>query len=387
MSGKYGKDANNAGQDVAVGVNDNTVFLVKDLTSASTNPTYTAYTGKQNVPSMTNAKVCYLAVGNYATVVLVTDYDLASNTFNAYVDTNVAYTGRQTALGYEFNVYPVGSDTAKQVYYSSATLPMKWANGTAVPAGRDGIFTFVVDSKGVVQSVTSLVVTEINLGAAGWGVEYGTKANDLWDRNFVKTNAGSNMYCDADLHNATNANTYWVDGATYFDVSYDAAGNMLSLKQVNGYQDIDWSSKNVQVLVSYTLVGDVKQAKYVYVIDQAGNNPSDAITTNADIAAAGCEVGKYVQDVAFTATFTDNKGVVTNVSIPKSSVTWNYYPTGSANGDVATPTTIFNNGNSYYATFTLDAPLGTELKTVTASTWNAAHVSLNGNVVTYWFQF
>ena len=387
MSGKYGRTTTNAGQDVAVGVNDNTVFLVKDLTSASTNPTYTAYTGKQNVPSMTNAKVCYLAVGNYATVVLVTDYDLDSNTFNAYVDANVAYTGRQNELGYEFNVYPVGSDTAKQVYYSAASLPMKYANGTDVPAGRDGIFTFVVDSKGVVQSVTALVVTEINLGAAGWGVEYGTKANDLWDRNFVKTNAGSNMYCDADLYNATNANTYWVDGATYFDVSYDAAGNMLSLKQVNGYQDIDWSSKNVQVLVSYTLVGDVKQAKYVYVIDQAGNNPSDDITTNADIAAAGCEVGKYVQDVAFTATFTDSKGVVTNVSIPKSSVTWNYYPTGSANGNVATSTTIFNNGNSYYATFTLDAPLGTELKTVTASTWNAAHVSLNGNVVTYWFQF
>ncbi len=387
MSGKYGKTDSNAGQDVAVGINDNTVFLVKDLTSASTNPTYTVYTGKQNVPSMTNAKVCYLAVGNYATVVLVTSYDLASNTFNAYVDASATYTGRQTDLGYEFNVYPVGSETAKQVYYPTASLPMKWADGTAVPAGRDGIFTFVVDSKGVVQSVTALVATEINLGAAAWGVEYGTKANDLWDRNFVKTNAGSNMYCDADLSNATNANTYWVDGATYFDVSYDAAGNMLSLKQVNGYQDIDWSSKNVQVLVSYTLVGAVKQAKYVYVIDQAGKDASSDITTTADIAAAGCEVNKYVQDVAFTATFTDSKGVVTNVSIPKSSVTWKVYPAGSATGIVADATTIFNNGNSYYATFTLDAPLGTELKTVTASTWNAAHVSLNGNVVTYWFQF
>ena len=381
MSGKYGKTTTNAGQDVAVGVNDNTVFLVKDLTSASTNPTYTAYTGKQNVPSMTNAKVCYLAVGNYATVVLVTDYDLDSNTFNAYVDANVAYTGRQNELGYEFNVYPVGSDTAKQVYYSAASLPMKYANGTAVPAGRDGIFTFVVDSKGVVQSVTALVVTEINLGAAGWGVEYGTKANDLWDRNFVKTNAGSNMYCDADLHNATNANTYWVDGATYFDVSYDAAGNMLSLKQVNGYQDIDWSSKNVQVLVSYTLVGDVKQAKYVYVIDQAGSNPSDDVTLNpATVKAAGIEPNKFVNNVVFSVAGTDSKGNPATAAV--SNVVWYTYTNGQATK--CDNLTQFASGVTYMAQFEVTAPLGVELKSVT-SEWADATATLNGNTVTYQF--
>ena len=381
MSGKYGKTTTNAGQDVAVGVNDKTVFLVKDLTSASTNPTYTAYTGKQTVPSMTNAKVCYLAVGNYATVVLVTDYDLDSNTFNAYVDANVVYTGRQTALGYEFNVYPVGSDTAKQVYYSAASLPMKWANGTDVPAGRDGIFTFVVDSKGVVQSVTALVVTEINLGAAGWGVEYGTKANDLWDRNFVKTNAGSNMYCDADLHNATNANTYWVDGATYFDVSYDAAGNMLSLKQVNGYQDIDWSSKNVQVLVSYTLVGDVKQAKYVYVIDQAGSNPSDDVTLNqATVKAAGIEPNKFVNNVVFSVVGTDSKGNPATAAV--SNVVWYTYTNGQATK--CDNLTQFASGVTYMAQFEVTAPLGVELKSVT-SEWADATATLNGNTVTYQF--
>ena len=381
MSGKYGKTTTNAGQDVAVGVNDNTVFLVKDLTSASTNPTYTAYTGKQNVPSMTNAKVCYLAVGNYATVVLVTDYDLDSNTFNAYVDANVAYTGRQNELGYEFNVYPVGSDTAKQVYYSAASLPMKYANGTDVPAGRDGIFTFVVDSKGVVQSVTALVVTEINLGAAGWGVEYGTKANDLWDRNFVKTNAGSNMYCDADLHNATNANTYWVDGATYFDVSYDAAGNMLSLKQVNGYQDIDWSSKNVQVLVSYTLVGDVKQAKYVYVIDQAGSNPSDDVTLNpATVKAAGIEPNKFVNNVVFSVVGTDSKGNPATAAV--SNVVWYTYTNGQATK--CDNLTQFASGVTYMAQFEVTAPLGVELKSVT-SEWADATATLNGNTVTYQF--
>ena len=381
MSGKYGKTTTSAGQDVAVGVNDNTVFLVKDLTSASTNPTYTAYTGKQNVPSMTNAKVCYLAVGNYATVVLVTDYDLDSNTFNAYVDANVAYTGRQNELGYEFNVYPVGSDTAKQVYYSAASLPMKYANGTDVPAGRDGIFTFVVDSKGVVQSVTALVVTEINLGAAGWGVEYGTKANDLWDRNFVKTNAGSNMYCDADLYNATNANTYWVDGATYFDVSYDAAGNRLSLKQVNGYQDIDWSSKNVQVLVSYTLVGDVKQAKYVYVIDQAGSNPSDDVTLNpATVKAAGIEPNKFVNNVVFSVAGTDSKGNPATAAV--SNVVWYTYTNGQATK--CDNLTQFASGVTYMAQFEVTAPLGVELKSVT-SEWADATATLNGNTVTYQF--
>ena len=156
---------------------------------------------------------------------------------------------------------------------------------------------------------------------------------------------------------------------------------MLSLKQVNGYQDIDWSSKNVQVLVSYTFVGDVKQAKYVYVIDQAGSNPSDDVTLNpATVKAAGIEPNKFVNNVVFSVAGTDSKGNPATAAV--SNVVWYTYTNGQATK--CDNLTQFASGVTYMAQFEVTAPLGVELKSVT-SEWADATATLNGNTVTYQF--
>ena len=104
------------------------------------------------------------------------------------------------------------------------------------------------------------------------------------------------MYCDT-TPNASKENTYWVDEATYIEVSYDSAYNMTGIKKVGGYQDIDWTAKP-QVLVGYKMVGDVKQAQYVYVINVAAGAAAD-ITSTPAVFADGIVKGQRILSTVF----------------------------------------------------------------------------------------
>ena len=357
----------------AVGINDATVFLVKDLKTG----VYTAYTGKQNVPSMTDATVCYVTSGNYATLVAVTDYKLASNTFNAYVDASAIYTGRYNELGYQFAIYPEGTNDVKYVYSAQPNLPLTWADGTTV--NRDGIYSFTVDSKDVVVSAkavlatasTSVIGSEVDVNGYVGG-------SYKWDRNYVQANTGNTMYCDKTV-NASKENTYWVDEATYIEVSYDSAYNMTGIKKVGGYQDIDWTAKP-QVLVGYKMVGDVKQAQYVYVINVAAGAAAD-ITSTPAVFANGIDKGQRILSTVFTVKGEDS--LHNAVNVPVSNVAWSRVVDGKAEA-VTNPLDEFASNVKYVATFTVTAPYGVKLVGVT-SNWPDAQVTLNGTTVTYEF--
>ena len=367
MSGKNGQN-----EDVVVGINDATVFLVKDLNTG----VYTAYTGKQNVPSMDKATVCYLTSGNYATLVVVTGYELASNTFDAYVDDDAVYTGKYTTLGYQFKVYPVGSDEAKYVYYSASSLPLKY-NGNAYQ--RDGIFTFTVDSKDVVQTAKAVLFTDHSVNAAVDTGAYADSNSYKWDRNVVSSNGGNNMYCGSG-----NANTYWVDEATYVEVSYDSNWKMTGIKAYEAsetaYQNFDWS-EHPQVLVGYKTVGGVKQAAYVYVINVEGAADAD-VTSNATVYAAGIDKGQFVLSTKFTVSGTDTLGNAVTVGV--SNVKWYTIDAQGESHEVTSTIDQFASNVKYVATFTVTAPYGVELTGVT-SNWADAAASLNGTTVTYQF--
>ena len=357
----------------AVGINDATVFLVKDLKTG----VYTAYTGKQNVPSMTDATVCYVTSGNYATLVAVTDYKLASNTFNAYVDASAIYTGRYNELGYQFAIYPEGTNDVKYVYSAQPNLPLTWADGTTV--NRDGIYSFTVDSKDVVVSAkavlatasTSVIGSEVDVNGYVGG-------SYKWDRNYVQANTGNTMYCDKTV-NASKENTYWVDEATYIEVSYDSAYNMTGIKKVGGYQDIDWTAKP-QVLVGYKMVGDVKQAQYVYVINVAAGAAAD-ITSTPAVYADGIVKGQRILSTVFTVKGEDS--LHNAVNVPVSNVAWSRVVNGKAEA-VTNPLDEFASNVKYVATFTVTAPYGVKLAGVT-SDWHDAQATLNGTTVTYEF--
>ena len=363
----------------SVGINDSTVFVVKDADEY----TYTTYVGKENVPSMTGAKVCYIAEGNYATFVVVTEYALDSNTFAAYVDVDAAATGRQTDLGYAFTVYKVGEDTATTVYYGTTGLPLNFAN--------DGIYSFTVNEK--MQLVDN---NGLAYGEAGAGTIQGTIIMDVlmngnttpdvsgthsfdgytWDRNFTKSNDGNNMYVTSD-----NANTYWVDNAQYILVSYDSNGKMTDIETA-AYSDVTWSETQ-QVLVAYKTVNTVKQAAYVYVIDQAEAPAVTPTTGNIQVKTLNNSVaaGSQLKNVEFEVSTTVS-GASQNLTI--TSVTWER---ADEHGDWQTCSSdsIIVAGETYRATITVTAPDGVQLSDTISATWDSATASINGNVITYQF--
>jgi len=385
MSGT--NEANNTA--IAVGINDTTVFLVKGADG-----TYTTYTGKDNVPSMTKAKVCYLASGNYATLVVVSESSLASNTFDAYVDADASFTGYSVGgLGYAFTVYKEGSDEATTIYYGQTSLPL-YLNGRPL-ANRDGVYTFTVNSKNQLVDANGLaygatgagtisaelvIANELNAVTGSADAAGRTGKSYTWDRTYILTNDGNNMY-----RAANNTDTYWVNNATYFEVSYNTAGAMTGLKKVDSYQSIDWTSRNVQVLVAYKTVANVKQAQYVYVINQSSNNNTTVPTASLSVDIQGIVRGQRIDATATTVTGT--YGSAQNVSVPVVSTVWYRYNadgtrTACAAGDV------FANGQSYVAEITVAAPAnGVELGTTVTTVWNQASATISGNVISYTFSF
>ena len=131
-----------------VNTNDNTVFFVKDLLTGK----YTKYEGKNSVPAMTGADVCYLVGANgYASVVVVYNYKLASNSFVAYVQHGTVSTVEtiNNVQYYTYNVYKLGETEPTKVYYRTNSI---FSNVGSV----DGFRVFTVSTNNVVESVTLL---------------------------------------------------------------------------------------------------------------------------------------------------------------------------------------------------------------------------------------
>ena len=380
MSGK-----NSAGQTVYVSVNNNTVFLVK-----GSNGVYTAYTGKANVPSMSKATVCYVTNGNYASLVVVSESSLASNTFDAYVDNDGQYTGNDT-LGYRFNVYKVGSDKVSYIYYGLPTLPLEWT--------ADGIYEFTVNSKdqivdangnaygdtgfSAVEAVgKTVILTDFAVGASG---HIGRKGVDYsWDRAFTVT---SNLNNDGETLFVRNSqdDTYSISTDTkYFVASYSNSKVFEGLKAAE-YSDIDWRASGLQLLVGYeTDSNGVKMAKYVYVIDVAGAASTD-VTAAPVVKADGIVKDKFIKDVVFTVEGTDSNGNAVTVPV-SSDVSWSYYDSENHAHKIG-DLDQFASNVKYVATFTVTAPYGVKLTGVTSGWPEGATVSLSGNTVTYTVQY
>lgn len=241
--------------------NDSTVFLVKQADG-----TYTTYVGKNNVPSMTNATICYLTSGGYATVVLVTEYTVAANTFVAYVSDN-AYTGRVTGLGNEYVVWKADG-TATYVYAATNTL---------LEGKPEGWYTLTVANNGL---VTAWGEASTFMGAFGAGdVEAGTYAGPTvdgysWDRAFVDSLAGNSL-------RATTAGDaqfadYFVDNAKYFVIN-KTAGNGVNYTTVTETTSAS-VAENQKIIVAYTMVGGVKHAQYVYICTTIGEDINNPVT-------------------------------------------------------------------------------------------------------------
>ena len=230
---------------------DNTVFLVKNLVGTNAGYTYTTYVGKNNVPSLTNADICVLTDANgYATLVVVSNYELAANTFLAYV-TEPNQTGFTTALGRAYQVYKIGETTATVVYDVVANNFWQYSNEHGT-----GLYLFTVNAN------NQIVAMDIQVCDLHCTSSYTAYAN--WDRSAVKA--------------GILAGSFQTEG-------YNAVA--VDLTKDNGYT----VTTNNTAIKDYVVTTDTKY----FVVTKTGLNSTAIVTegTTADVTAGSVVLVNY----------------------------------------------------------------------------------------------
>ena len=255
---------------------DNTVFLYVNDNGYS----YTVYTGKNNAPSITAAKMCvkFDSYG-YAELVVVRGYTAASNTFIAYV-TDKTIDGYAYPSGVQvpaYTVYKMGSLDATTVYDATVsgttvTATSKFATAyDGVNAGH-GLYKFEVTSDGYISSMTLVM--------AGEGA-YNTDTTNHIDRATVKAPVVGNSFQTAQSAGTPNKD---------FNVLTDPATAVIKVVKYNdgtialaaGTAD-DITTSSITVLVNYDATASLNKynAKTVYVVTSENiENPNPSVPAN-----------------------------------------------------------------------------------------------------------
>ena len=254
---------------------DNTVFLYVNDNGYS----YTVYTGKNNAPSITAAKMCvkFDSYG-YAELVVVRGYTAASNTFIAYVTDNTvdgfAYPNGTQVPAY--TVYKLGSLDATTVYdatVTGATTMPSTTFTTTVATNGHGLYKFEVTSDGYIKNMALVL--------AGTG-DYATKTEgtEYFDRATVKAPVVGNSFQTEQTTDTVNKD---------FNVLTDPATTVIKVVKYNDGTvalaagtpaDLTAGAK---VLVNYNGTASLNKynAKVVYVAaTESSVNPNPSVPAN-----------------------------------------------------------------------------------------------------------
>ena len=254
---------------------DNTVFLYVNDNGYS----YTVYTGKNNAPSITAAKMCvkFDSYG-YAELVVVRGYTAASNTFIAYVTDNTvdgfAYPNGTQVPAY--TVYKLGSLDATTVYDATVTGATTTPNTTfttTVATNGQGLYKFEVTSDGYIKSMALVLA-----GAGAYATK--TEGTEYFDRATVKAPVVGNSFqteqttgtVNKDFNVLTDPATTVIKVVTYNDGTVALAAGTTA--------DITEGSK---VLVNYNGTASLNKynAKVVYVAaTESSVNPNPSVPAN-----------------------------------------------------------------------------------------------------------
>ena len=255
---------------------DNTVFLYVNDNGYS----YTVYTGKNNAPSITAAKMCvkFDSYG-YAELVVVRGYTAASNTFIAYV-TDKTIDGYAYPSGVQvpaYTVYKMGSLDATTVYDATVsgttvTATSMFATAYAHANAGHGLYKFEVTSDGYISSMTLVM--------AGEGA-YNTDTTNHIDRATVKAPVVGNSFQTAQSAGKPNKD---------FNVLTDPATAVIKVVKYNdgtialaaGTAD-DITTSSITVLVNYDATASLNKynAKTVYVVTSENiENPNPSVPAN-----------------------------------------------------------------------------------------------------------
>ena len=256
---------------------DNTVFLYVNDNGYS----YTVYTGKNNAPSITAAKMCvkFDSYG-YAELVVVRGYTAASNTFIAYVTDEIidgyAYPNGVQVPAY--TVYKLGSLDATTVYDATVSGTTVTAASVFTGAFRgvsagQGLYKFEVTSDGYIKSMTLVLA-----GAGAYATN--TEGTEYFDRATVKAPVVGNSFqtekttgtVNKDFNVLTDPATSVIKVVTYNDGTVALAAGTTA--------DITEGSK---VLVNYNGTASLHKynAKVVYVAAaESSVNPNPSVPAN-----------------------------------------------------------------------------------------------------------
>lgn len=221
---------------------------------------------------MTGAEICYLTNdGGYATVVLVTKYTLASNTFVAYVPTET--TARQSGTTwyngvysdyYAYDVYKLGETTTTTIYSKDADL-FKF-NQTNTLGDRDGFYDITVNAEGVVTYSQRFIATYAYDTVTNVTTAHGEY---LWDRAWVTTDLIGGSLQTADKNGTTANKDFSVDATKYLKVEKDTLPTGTTSTVISEASAADMV-QGTKVIVAYTDKAN-NPAAYVYVIDTEGS--------------------------------------------------------------------------------------------------------------------
>ena len=303
---------------------NSTIFLLKDLSDGYK---YTVYTGKDKVPSVTGANLCVLTNTNgYATLVVVSDYTLAANTFYAYV-TNNAQDGwyKDPVKGYAYTIYKAGETTPTTVYAANQS---GW---TYNATHETGLYSFTVNADNQITSM-SCVICDLHCTTSFANVLTG------WDRSSVKagvldgsfqTIGYSAVALDKDNDNGYKVTT--TSAVKDFNVTDETKYVVVTKNALTGSSAVltagdkgDLTAGSV-VLVNYTTVGTKYTAKTVYILKVTGNgvnNPALTYTISGTPVVAGTTGNITVTGLTFnyedkTATVNPGKGGTISVALYK----------------------------------------------------------------------
>ena len=256
---------------------DNTAFLYVNDNGYS----YTVYTGKNNAPSITAAKMCvkFDSYG-YAELVVVRGYTAASNTFIAYVTDEIidgyAYPNGVQVPAY--TVYKLGSLDATTVYDATVSGTTVTAASVFTGAFRgvsagQGLYKFEVTSDGYIKSMTLVLA-----GAGAYATK--TEGTEYFDRATVKAPVVGNSFqteqttgtVNKDFNVLTDPATTVIKVVTYNDGTVALAAGTTA--------DI---TEGAKVLVNYNGTASLNKynAKVVYVAAaESSVNPNPSVPAN-----------------------------------------------------------------------------------------------------------
>ena len=250
-----------------------TVFLVKNADGY----TYTTYVGKDAVPSL-KGDLCILTDTNdYATLVVVDNPVLASNSFLAYV-TDEDQDTWGNPLGDGYHVYKLGETTETLVFDDNdGTKDWKYA------ADGTGLYKFTVNSRNQIESmeiyacdlhcgnsaeeIGSINLDRLSVAAAAKDGSF--QAANYWGG--VNPANNDNGYTLANS-NVTALKDFNVTDNTQYIVVTKTGVNSTATLKTGSISDL---TLNSVILVDYTAKGETYTADTVYILRIAddGTNP------------------------------------------------------------------------------------------------------------------